>query len=404
MATTKPRRTAACNPELEASIDEAPDDAERYWIYGDWLESQGDPRGQVIAAARTSRKRERALLEKYGAQLLGPLARIKGSPGAAPLRWRYGFIERARLRRRSATPSLAEQIELVLAHPSARFLRHLSLRTPDHGDDTPGYRQVLELAARRAPRTLASLALGEGGESIGDLGDALGALPSLRALCLFADTAHLDPKSTEGVVSLSVQRIRAREPALLQACAWPSLRHLELHYDYVRAAWSEGPPLPLGEDRFPRLRSVTVHFSRAWRGEVLLQLFDVTHMFGMRLRPELVLLQKTMVQVEGVARSIDPAHNIWQAAKPIVDRWTKREFGPEGLKKLAVATAREAMSRLRKLPETLQKLDDALARAAEPAPAPVVVKRTTGWGWAFTGFAIAAASAAGLWFLLIYKP
>ncbi len=278
MATTKPRRTAACNPELEASIDEAPDDAERYWIYGDWLESQGDPRGQVIAAARTSRKRERALLEKYGAQLLGPLARIKGAPGAAPLRWRYGFIERARLRRRSATPSLAEQIELLLAHPSARFLRHLSLRTPDHGDDTPGYRQVLELAARRAPRTLASLALGEGGESIGDLGDALGALPSLRALCLFADTAHLDPKSTEGVVALSVQRIRAREPALLQACAWPSLRHLELHYDYVGAAWSEGPPLPLGEDLFPRLRSVTVHFSRAWRGEVLLQLFDVEHL------------------------------------------------------------------------------------------------------------------------------
>ena len=106
----------------------------------------------------------------------------------------------------------------------------------------------------------------------------------------------------------------------------------------------------------------------------------------------------------GVARSIDPAHNIWQAAKPVVDRWTRREFGPEGLKKLAVATAREAMARLRKLPETLQKLDEALNRAAAPAAAPVVVKRTTAWGWALTGFAIAAVSAAGLWFVLIYKP
>jgi ubiquinone biosynthesis protein len=137
---------------------------------------------------------------------------------------------------------------------------------------------------------------------------------------------------------------------------------------------------------------------------VLLQLFDITRQFGMHLRPELILLQKTMVQVEGVARSIDPAHNIWQAAKPIVERWSRREFGPEGLRRLAVETAREAIGRLRRLPETLEKLDAALARAAEPAPAPVVVKRTTGWGWALTGFSVAAISAAGLWFVLIYKP
>ncbi len=137
---------------------------------------------------------------------------------------------------------------------------------------------------------------------------------------------------------------------------------------------------------------------------VLLQLFDITRQFGMHLRPELILLQKTMVQVEGVARSIDPAHNIWQAAKPVVDRWSRREFGPEGLRKLAIATAREALSRLRRLPETLEKLDAALNRAAQPAPAPVIVKQTSGWGWALTGFAIAAALAAGLWFVLINGP
>src|SRR5262249_12794824 len=97
---------------------------------------------------------------------------------------------------------------------------------------------------------------------------------------------------------------------------------------------------------------------------VLLQLFDITRQFGRDLRPELVLLQKTMVQVEGVARSIDPGHNIWQAAKPVVDRWSRREFGPEGLRKLAIATAREALARLRRLPETLEKLDAALQQAA----------------------------------------
>ncbi len=162
--------------------------------------------------------------------------------------------------------------------------------------------------------------------------------------------------------------------------------------DFAQALRSVGEPI-FGKD------ATEVSMAR-----VLLQLFDITRQFGMHLRPELILLQKTMVQVEGVARSIDPSHNIWQAAKPIVDRWTRREFGAEGLKKLAIATAREALGRLRRLPETLQKLDEALNRAAGPAPAPVVVKRTSGWGWLLTGAAISAASAAGLWFVLVNKP
>lgn len=162
--------------------------------------------------------------------------------------------------------------------------------------------------------------------------------------------------------------------------------------DFAQALRSVGEPI-FGKD------ATEVSMAR-----VLLQLLDITRQFGMHLRPELILLQKTMVQVEGVARSIDPAHNIWQAAKPIVERWTRREFGPEGLRRLAADTAREAIARLRKLPETLEKLDAALARAADPTPPPVVVKRTAGWGWALTGFLMAAVSAAGLWFLLIYKP
>jgi ubiquinone biosynthesis protein len=162
--------------------------------------------------------------------------------------------------------------------------------------------------------------------------------------------------------------------------------------DFAQALRSVGEPI-FGKD------ATEVSMAR-----VLLQLFDITRQFGMHLRPELILLQKTMVQVEGVARAIDPAHNIWQAAKPVVDRWSQREFGPEGLRKLALSTAREALSRLRRLPQTLEKLDAALNRAAEPPPAPISVRRTTGWGWLLTGFAIAAISAAGLWFLLVNPP
>jgi ubiquinone biosynthesis protein len=133
-------------------------------------------------------------------------------------------------------------------------------------------------------------------------------------------------------------------------------------------------------------------------GRVLLQLFDITREFGMHLRPELILLQKTMVQVEGVARSIDPHHNIWQAAKPVVERWTRREFGPEGIARTLLGTARDAFMRLRHLPEALDKLDAAITRATiEPAaPAP---RRPAGWLWFLAGAITASATAAGAWWL-----
>ena len=63
-------------------------------------------------------------------------------------------------------------------------------------------------------------------------------------------------------------------------------------------------------------------------GRLLTQLFDITALFDMRLRPELVLLQKTMVTVEGVGRRIDPHLDIWAAAEPVVRRWISRELSP----------------------------------------------------------------------------
>jgi hypothetical protein len=163
--------------------------------------------------------------------------------------------------------------------------------------------------------------------------------------------------------------------------------------DFAQALRSVGEPI-FGKD------ATEVSMAR-----VLLQLFDITRQFGMHLRPELILLQKTMVQVEGVARSIDPAHNIWQAAKPVVERWSAarvRAGGPEeagggdgargdGTVAPAAGDAGRSWTKHSIAPRTT-------------CSAPVVVKAHDGWGWALTGFAIAAASAAGLWFVLIYKP
>jgi ubiquinone biosynthesis protein len=64
--------------------------------------------------------------------------------------------------------------------------------------------------------------------------------------------------------------------------------------------------------------------------KLLMLLFEVTGLFDMRTRPELLLLQKTMVVVEGVARTLDPKLDMWTVAEPVVREWMERHLGPVG--------------------------------------------------------------------------
>lgn len=66
-------------------------------------------------------------------------------------------------------------------------------------------------------------------------------------------------------------------------------------------------------------------------GGLLSHLFEVTERFGMETRTELLLLQRTMVVVEGVARSLNPHINIWQASKPVVEDYIRKNIGPQGI-------------------------------------------------------------------------
>ncbi|NDC57945.1 MAG: 2-polyprenylphenol 6-hydroxylase [Alphaproteobacteria bacterium] len=119
---------------------------------------------------------------------------------------------------------------------------------------------------------------------------------------------------------------------------------------------------------------------------LLLQLFDVTHLFGMHLRPELVLLQKTMVQVEGVARGLDPKHDMWGAARPIVERWVKRELGAEAMGRRVMDEAAGGIAALRRLPQTLAALEgaaDEIRRGPPPAE-----RANFQWMSFFVGFAV----------------
>lgn len=64
-------------------------------------------------------------------------------------------------------------------------------------------------------------------------------------------------------------------------------------------------------------------------GKLLTLLFEVTELFDMETRPELVMLQKTMVVVEGVSRMLNPRFNMWKAADPVVGGWIRDNLGPK---------------------------------------------------------------------------
>ena len=88
---------------------------------------------------------------------------------------------------------------------------------------------------------------------------------------------------------------------------------------------------------------------------LLTLLFEVTGLFDMRTRPELLLLQKTMVVVEGVARSLDPKLDMWSTAAPVVREWMTRNLGPAGKLEGAALGAGEIGRFVTQLPAMLTR-------------------------------------------------
>ena len=89
--------------------------------------------------------------------------------------------------------------------------------------------------------------------------------------------------------------------------------------------------------------------------KLLMLLFEVTGLFDMRTRPELLLLQKTMVVVEGVARTLDLKLDMWGVADPVVREWIERNLGPAGKLEDAVEGAGEIGRFLGQVPSLLTR-------------------------------------------------
>ena len=103
--------------------------------------------------------------------------------------------------------------------------------------------------------------------------------------------------------------------------------------------------------------------------KLLTLLFEITALFEMKTRIELVLLQKTMVVVEGVARKLDPHLDMWATAEPVVGGWIAENLGPRG----RIEDLSRSVSQLVRLaadaPPRLERLSRLIEREAEATPA-----------------------------------
>ena len=146
------------------------------------------------------------------------------------------------------------------------------------------------------------------------------------------------------------------------------LRVAEVHFEagYV-------PPIHRVEDFAQAIRAIgePIHSRTADQismAKLLTLLFEVTALFDMTTRVELVMLQKTMVVVEGVARKLDPHLDMWATAEPVVGGWIAENLGPRGRIEDAGRGVTQVARLIADAPARLERLARLIERGGEAAP------------------------------------
>jgi ubiquinone biosynthesis protein len=119
----------------------------------------------------------------------------------------------------------------------------------------------------------------------------------------------------------------------------------------------------------------------------------------MQTQPHLLLLQKTMVMVEGVATALDPDINMWETSGPYVKEWLRTELGPEAA--IADGLIRNWRT-LQRLPDLVRRIEDAFpdpggAPPAPPLPDVKLMGVSSGWRYGMVALLAALAGAAAMW-------
>lgn len=263
------------NDDLEAVILEDPLDPAGWLVYGDWLQSEGDPRGELVAVqAKLARdpgnpelmEAQRALFRTHGDGLLEGLHHFlipRGERGPLfRLSWEFGYLWTANVT--AAGHSLGELVaglRALLSHPSARFLHVLTIGTPPDN----GWPDVIEVLLER-PTPLRILFLGESAAlasnprpafgAIGDLSAVWRRFPDIEVLTLRGGMMNLGGLELPRLRELTIETSALQRETLLALGArpWPHLEKLELWFGDRRCTCSLTELAPVfAAERFPRL-------------------------------------------------------------------------------------------------------------------------------------------------------
>jgi uncharacterized protein (TIGR02996 family) len=244
---------AASNPALEAAILANPDSTEAYLAYGAWLRDQGDPRGELIALqhalaqasgteASTLKRKITSHLKAHQGLLLGELAEAVEDEELS-LEWHLGFIRTARVAKKDydSERDVPETARELLTHPSARFLRGLTIGVADF-DGENVYDGVIELLTEAGgSATIQDLFIGDfqypdemeiSWSHLNDVSPLLRVLPALRTLRLRGASLELGkldlPELREFTVETGGLPLSAVKSIV--TAKWPKLERLEIWF------------------------------------------------------------------------------------------------------------------------------------------------------------------------------
>jgi uncharacterized protein (TIGR02996 family) len=258
--------TAARDPKLEATLIAEPDNLDAYLVYADWLQTQGDPRGELVtvqhglqgksgAAATKLKKAQTKLLADHGVHFVPPrLAQMLAKPlpkekwrkwhvetSFCKIAWRCGFIHDATLAcEMDEDPhKLEELVDELLAHPSARALQELRIGSLGIADQF-NYRKVVAALVGAGSPSLRSLDLadfpGEDCEiswsELGDVSKLYKAFPRLERLRLRGGSMALGKLALPELRSFAVETGGLDGGCIKSICSakWPKLESLKLYF------------------------------------------------------------------------------------------------------------------------------------------------------------------------------
>ncbi len=233
------------NPELEKAIVADPYDRNAWMVLADWLQEQGDPRGELMALQIGNKtKPAGAFLDKHRDYFYGPLAEHQQSYDGSDkptFTWRNGFIFGVRLSHNHYANeewkgNLADVLTTLLDHPSGRFITEMAFQ--DNNDPTDDDLQdLIDILAKRAPKTIRRLEFGDSVDQIswynvGDLGKLWKAVPNLKTFLIEAGSftlGKIDAPELKRAI-FKTGGLSADSGKSIATMKAPALEHLEIYY------------------------------------------------------------------------------------------------------------------------------------------------------------------------------